>query len=164
MKDSAIPEPVSEITPEVHEEEDLDDKTVNEMRKEVLDTVAKLNMMVTEGLKNRDSDDMLHGKPSNGNPFDDGESIVKTVVKEPKRKIFDEALERRRPRLAPFSDVFMIPDRGSFPRLFDKKPSLPFSYKPMTSSRKPEQYNEHIFVLYRSKHKTMISTRDVYDV
>lgn len=134
------------------------------MRKEVLDTVAKLNMMVTEGLKNRDSDDILHGKPTNGDPFDDGDGMVKAIMKDSKRKLMDEALERRRPHFGKLSDVFLIPDQRGLPRLIDRKPLPPTDLRMSLPPRKPEQYNERIFVLYRSKHKNMISTRDVYDV
>ena len=164
-KELNAPEPLSELTPEVNND-DANGKDLDTISKEIFDKIASLNTVITENMKNRDKEEIVHHvKSSDGNIFEDGDGVTKTVKRDKPEIIMHPLLdERSRNRGINFSFPTMMYLSGPPHRIREKKPETVISLYDSPVVPQKDGQDEHTFILYRSKQKMMIASQTVYDV
>lgn len=156
-KELALEEPLSDMTPEVNEG-DPSDKSIEEIKKEVMESVMNLTKLTNENMKEFEK----HNNPTDhekGNIFEDGSNVTKLVKKKP--DFMYHTLNKAKPLHMTIPNMIFFPQRPHMEIIPNHKEPV-VNIEPMVT--KTQQYEEDLFVLYRSKQKMMLATRDVYDV
>ena len=163
------------MNPVVPENEKDVKKSISDLRKELFHSVSDLNRIVNNAEKGNEEEEMSHHVKSSedGNIFEDGDGTVAKTVKRDKKALILQSVLDDRSLPAPISyHIFPAIVLPSHPPVssppMDNKRSRSLYISDVSALAHPpkrnDNYDERTFILYRSKHKMLIATKDVYDV
>lgn len=133
-----------------------------------------MNRIVNNTEKGNEEAEIPHHVKSSedGNIFEDGDgTVAKTAKREKKTLILQSVLDDRSlptPLNHHISPAIVVAGPRPSSSLMDSKHSRSLHFPDVSvlvpSPKRNDNYDERTFILYRSKHKMLLATKDVYDV